>query len=483
MLPALAAGGAAAALAPGWTVTTTLALLALAGGDSLAAAAGAAERRGAGAPQPRPESLKPSEPPEPPRSQRQPARPVSWSRAWWGRWREAVPRLAGVAALALPVAWEPRAGWAAGLAGLALWRPWLAAGLALPLAAVIRGLALPGALAAHGSWREGVGGVAGLVILVPAVLLAAGRSRPRALLAAAALLAFATPWLPDRTALAAPLALAALALPESGAAAGLTAVWTTAVLAGTALLASYPWLRRDPLGEALSLFGAHAGPGLAAALGGAALLVGGAAALAVRRPPGAADSLAAGSPQGPRPIATDSAATAARAARVAAAAAGIALFVTLAAPQLASPGFALLNAGDTVLLDRANPSWHTDLPPRRSRLLALQTSLIHGTGLADGTPVARLRLLGTGDGGTELLLRAGRDTGEWAARRPDVAAAGRSHAPRPWLAWVAGDFFGQLYRARLRLPRAGSFARLRIDLEPGLPADTGLALHQVELEP
>jgi hypothetical protein len=388
-----------------------------------------------------------------------------------------------VAALALPVAWEPRAGWAAGLAGLALWRPWLAAGLALPLAAVIRGLALPGALAAHGSWREGVGGVAGLVILVPAVLLAAGRSRPRALLAAAALLAFATPWLPDRTALAAPLALAALALPESGAAAGLTAVWTTAVLAGTALLASYPWLRRDPLGEALSLLGAHAGPGLAAALGGAALLVGGAAALAVRRPPGAADSLAAGSPQGPRPIATDSAATAARAARVAAAAAGIALFVTLAAPQLASPGFALLNAGDTVLLDRANPSWHTDLPPRRSRLLALQTSLIHGTGLADGTPVARLRLLGTGDGGTELLLRAGRDTGEWAARRPDVAAAGRSHAPRPWLAWVAGDFFGQLYRARLRLPRAGSFARLRIDLEPGLPADTGLALHQVELEP
>ena len=109
----------------------------------------------------------------------------------------------------LPVAWEPRAGWAAGLAGLALWRPWLAAGLALPLAAVTRGLALPGALATHGSWREGAGGVAGLVILVPAALLAAGRSRPRALLAAAALLAFATPWLPDRSALAAPLAKSA----------------------------------------------------------------------------------------------------------------------------------------------------------------------------------------------------------------------------------------------------------------------------------
>jgi hypothetical protein len=422
--------------------------------------------------------------PEPAPTQPHPARPgaLFWSGAWWGRWRGCVPRIAGLAALVLPVAWEPRAGWAAGLAGLALWRPWLAAGLALPLAAVTRGLALPGALATHGSWREGAGGVAGLVILVPAALLAAGRSRPRALLAAAALLAFATPWLPDRSALAAPLALAALALPESGAAAGLTALWTTAVLAGTALLASYPWLRRDPLGEALALLGAHAGPGLAAALGGAALLLCGAAGLAVRRPPGASRSPAADSARRRR-IPPDPAATAARAARAAAAAAGIALFATLAEPQLASPGLALLTAGDTVLLDRANPSWHTDLPPRRARFLAMQTSLIHGAGLADGAPVARLRLLGTGDGGTELLLRAGRDTGEWAARRPDVASAGRSRAPRPWLAWVAGDFFGQRYRARLRLPRAGSFARLQIDLAPGLPADTGLALHQVEIEP
>jgi hypothetical protein len=97
--------------------------------------------------------------------------------------------------------------------------------------------------------------------------------------------------------------------------------------------------------------------------------------------------------------------------------------------------------------------------------------------------VARVRLLGTGAPPVELELRAGDDTGEWAARRPDVAAAARTRAPRPWMAWVAGTFFGQRYRARLPLPRAGSFVRLEIDLAAGLPPDTGLAIYQVELEP
>jgi len=82
-----------------------------------------------------------------------------------------------------------------------------------------------------------------------------------------------------------------------------------------------------------------------------------------------------------------------------------------------------------------------------------------------------------------LVVRAGEETGEWAARRPDVAASARLRSPRPWLVWVAGDAFGQRYRARLPLPRSGSFARLRIDLAPGLPPDTGLAVYQVELAP
>jgi hypothetical protein len=346
--------------------------------------------------------------------------------------------------------------------------------VALPLAALVRGaalagLGLPGALAAHASWREGLTGIAWLVMLVPAALTAARRPRSRALLAAGALLAFATPWLPDRSALAAPIALGALALPAAGAAAGLAAVWSAAVLLGTTLLASYPWLRQDPPGDALALFGSGAGPRLAAAIGGAAVLVAGAVELALRRP------AAAGTParsQAP-----------ARAARIAAMVGGAALFAALVGPQLASPGMALLAGGDAVLLDRAHPLWQIDLGPRESRGLVLQTNLIHSAGLGPGTPVARVRLLGTGTPPLELQLRAGDDTGEWAARRPDVAATARSRAPRPWLAWVAGGFFGQRYRTRLPLPPAGSFARLEIDLAAGLPPDTGLAIYQVELEP
>jgi len=435
MLPALAAGAAAAVLAPGWTVMSTLALVALAGGDSLLRA---------GAPQ-------------------------TAMRSWPDR----VRLTAGVAALLLPVAWEPRAGWAAALAGLALWRPGLVAVVALPLAALARGAALagiglPGALAAHASWREGAAGLAWLVILVPAALTAAWRPRSRALLAAAALLAFAAPWLPDRSALAATVALAALALPATGAAAGIAAVWSAAVLLGTALLASYPWLRVDPLGDAIALLGIVAGSRLAVAIGGAALLMAGAVELALRR---------SATTAGPSELAP------ARATRIAAAVAGMVLFAALVGPQLASPGSALLGGGDAVLLDRAHPSWHVDLGPGRSRGLVMQTHLIHAADLDGGTPVARVRLLGTGSAPLELQLRAGEETGEWAARRPDVAATARLRAPRPWLAWVAGDFFGQRYRARLPLPRAGSFVRIEVDLAAALPPDTGLAIDQVELEP
>jgi hypothetical protein len=275
-------------------------------------------------------------------------------------------------------------------------------------------------------------------------------------------------------------------------------------------------LRQDSLSDALALLGTGAGPRLAAAIGGAALLIGAAVELVLRRPaaaarkaagPGAGGPPGSESPVAPRaplppapsvplpapppapfpdshPAAPPAPQAAVRTGRIAAAAAGVALFAALVGPRLAAPGVALLaGGGEAVLLDRANPSWHADLGPQRLGGLALQTSLIHGTGLAAGTPVARVRLLGTGTAPVELRLRAGDDTGEWAARRADVAAASRLPAPHPWQTWVAGDFFGQRYRARLPLPRPGSFARLEIDLAPGLPPDAGLALYQVELEP
>jgi hypothetical protein len=540
VVPALAAAGTAAVLAPGWTVGTTLAFLALAGGCLLASNARARET-GRGGPS-RPAWLppnararetgggpatraldedeggaagagsagRPSISP-PPAAGR--ALGLFRGRPWLARLRLA----AGIAALLLPVAWQPRSGWAAAVAGLALWSPGVALALAVPLglACQVAASHAPPGLPLLGTGTAGVG-VAWLLMLVPAFLLqvlpalqvltAHGRRRA-AMLAVAVVLAGTVPWLPDRSALAAPLALAALTLPAGGIAAGLSAVWSSALLLGTALLASYPWLRQDPLGDTMALLGCPPGPRLTGGVALAALLLAGAVALLRRVAPGwwrgarparapanrpASEERRDGPPPAtPGAAAADSRLTArmttwaaARAATWTAAwAAGAAILLTLAAPRLVRPSTALLPAGASVLLDRDHPSWQTDLGPRPTGGVVVVTSLIHAAGLAPGTPAARVRLLGTGGVAAEWSLRAGLDTGEWAARRPDVAASARLPAPRPWQRWVAGDFFGQSYRARLALPRSASFVRLEIDLAPGLPVETGLALHQVESAP
>jgi hypothetical protein len=471
-VPALAAAVVASVLAPGWTVATTLGLLALAGGSALGGAEAGVETSAAAA--------LPAAGLADPAGAPAPARRRAW-RAWrtwraWQTWQDPFDwptgfrRAAGAAALLLPIAWEPRSGWAAALAGLAVWRPGIALGLALPLGLAARFAPLPGASAQHAFWREGAAGVEWLILLVPAALFVSataalrGSRRTAAMAAAAALLAFATPWLPDRSAATAPLALAALVIPAGGIAAGLTALWSAAILLGTSLLASYPWLRPDPLNDAMGLIGAAATGGhatLAAPLvigGGAAILLGLAAALHGRRPH-------------------------AEGARLGAWAAGAVVLAALVTPQLARPATAILGAGSTLVLDRGNPSWHAEIASRAPRGVVLETSMVNAAALADSTPVARIRLLGTGVPPVEVLLRAGRDTGEWAARRADVAAAAPGHAPSAWLAWVAGDFFGQRYRARLPLPSHGSFARLEIELAGGLPKGAGLAVYQVELEP
>jgi hypothetical protein len=391
-LPAWVAAGAAMALAPGWTVGTTLAVVALAGAATLVNA-------------------------------------PAGTRVAWGRAGAPRLELAGaLAALLASIAWEPRSGWVATVAGLALWRP-------------------PGERSWPWTWAR---------------------------LAAATLLALAVPWVPDRSVLAAPLALAALALPSMGAAVGIAAVWGAAVVLGTALLASYPWMRVDPLGDCLALLGAGGQPGwrLAATIGAAALAVG-AVSLFLGMSRRRADRTAR------RPANEE---TARRATGGAAAVAGLALFAALAVPRMLYPGTTFLTAGDTVLLERGNPEWRREIGTGRARSVVLQTSLLHAAELATGTPVALVRLRATGSSDVEMVLRAGRDSGEWAARRPDLAGA-RLTAPRAWMSWVAGDFFGQRYRSRLAIPSQGSFGRLEIELAPGLPPDFALALYQVELDP
>jgi hypothetical protein len=404
---ALIAGGTAVVLAPGFNAASTLGLVALAAGDRLA--------RG-----------------------REGGRWATWTKgaAW--------------VALAAPIAWAPGPGVAAAVCGLALWRPKIALGLALPVAAAL-------AWHFHGTG----GGIAlqavWLLLLVPAAILP-GREGIAAV-AVALLMAATVPLVPGVATLAAPLALAALSLRRNAAFTVPQAVWTGAALGGTALLASYPWLREAPLSGFLSLVGRAPGPALAAAV--VALFL----ALA-----------AAGTWMGRgwgEPLRS------ARLAGLAAAAIALALLVGL--PDF---GTALVAPAVPVVLDAGHLAWETTIPGRAIGSVVVESSLSNGAGLAPGTPVAIVRLREANESGTVggpvWVLRSGEGTGEWAARRPDVARAGVK-APSPWISWVAGDFLAQRYRSQWTLERPERASSLRIERAPGLPPELAVAVYQLEI--
>jgi membrane protein implicated in regulation of membrane protease activity len=404
MALALSAGGTAVALAPGFNVASTLGLIALAAGTVLT-------------------------------------------------WEDAGPVLKTAAWIALlaPVVWAPVPGAVAAVCGLALGRPRLALGLAVVAVAGVVGYfhaSIPG-IARQAVW---------LFLLVPAAILP-GRERIVAVIAAV-LLAGAVPPIPGAGTLAAPMTLAALSLRRDAAFFIPQGVWTGALVGGTALLASYPWLRGEPMPTYLSLFGLAPGPVLALVVVCVALALAG---LGVWMGRGWGEPL--------------------RSARLAGlAAACLALGLLVGLPDF---GTALLAPEMPVVLDAGHPVWEASISGRRSiGSVVVESSLSNGAGLAPGTPVAIVRLRSTGRniGRPEAnwVLRAGEGTGEWAARRPDVAQAGVK-APGPWVSWVAGDFLGQRYRTRWTLARPGSASSLRIERAPGVPPDLAVAVYQLEI--
>jgi hypothetical protein len=162
--------------------------------------------------------------------------------------------------------------------------------------------------------------------------------------------------------------------------------------------------------------------------------------------------------------------------------------------RMPPPATRLFRPEQAIRLDAASPTWETALPPLPPLPpiplsgLAVESVLNNSTDLPSGTPVATVRLSGGPGEDVAWTLRAGCETGEWAARRPDVAramaASGAPVAP-PWMGWVAGSFFGERYRAVFRLPRppARSFGRLRIERLPGLPPDVEITVQQLEVRP
>lgn len=388
-LPLIAAA-TAVAVAPGWDVAATLGMVVLAAGDVLG---------------------------------RQDA----------NRW----VRAAAVLPFLVAVAWEPGPGLAAAVCGLALWHPRVALGIAVPVAAAL--LWVPWG---DEGTREGLRQLAWLPLLLPAAVLPA-RDRIENVVTAA-LIAATVPLIPDRAVLAAPLGLAALSLRPAVP----QRVWTSALLGGTALLASYPWVREEPLAELLSLTGPAPGWTLAAGVVIAYLIL--AVADAGLRLPSLASAGLAG-----------------------------AVVLLVLGAGLPPAGTPLLAPEMPVVLDAGRPVWETVLDPEEVESVVIESSLSNGAGLPPGTPVAVLHLQNP-DGGSAWTLKAGDDTGEWAARRPDVIQAG-GRAPSPWVSWVAGDFFAQRYRSRWALPRPERFARLRIERAPGLPPEVVFALHQLEV--
>jgi hypothetical protein len=122
------------------------------------------------------------------------------------------------------------------------------------------------------------------------------------------------------------------------------------------------------------------------------------------------------------------------------------------------------------------------LPDGRVEVV-IDSALANGIDLPADTVVARLVLRAGEHEIASWLLRVGVDTGEWAAGRGDLRAAG-TPAPRPWLSWVedGGGFFGQRYRARFTAwtPEAPAVT-LRIERSAELPEEVSLTLIQVAL--
>ncbi len=457
---ALLAGASALLLGPGWNLAATAALAALAAGDLLA------------------------DPPP----------------ALGGRWRWAA-RAAALAVLLAPIAWQQRTGLLVALAGLALWRPWLGAAGAFVAALAAALLPLPSGEAAIFPWYLW------LPLLLPGLALP-DPARWRELLAGL-LLASAGRAVPGEAALAPAVALAALALRREGAPLAVQTAWTGALAAGTALLAAFPWLRERPVADLIALLGP--GPLVAAVVVVLAGLLGAGLPRLARRGrerglepepglepgleldpgPGFAmdpepglqsasrpdlrrsggSALAPGAPQSRFAVLPSAAALAALAV--------VGLVALLVLLRLPAAGRPLLAAGQTVLLDAARPGRDLPLAGRPVAGLAVTTSLQNAAGLPAGTPVATVRLR---DGGGEVSwpLRAGVETGEWAARRADVRAAGAA-APPAWICFVADGFFGQRYRSRLELPAPRPFSRVAIERSPDLPPGVVLALHEVRI--
>lgn len=324
---------------------------------------------------------------------------------------------------------------------------------AVVLGTVIALVLLPGVR----SWEESLLAAGLILVLLPAAPLI-GSEESRRVMPAALLVAFlAARIVPLPGALAAPLAAAVLALPHAGTYATLQRLWTGPLVAGTLLLASYPWLRAEPLRDTLRLFGVEGEWSSVLGVVVGFLVIGWLVDMAQARQPKVLLP-----------------------ARATLLALAVAAFL-----QLPPAGVYSLAATPAVL----TPAQHEivrelelDVPVGS---VVVDSYLENSAQLATGTPFGELKLE-TEDGSTQRwILRVGIESGEWAARREDVASREGFVAPPVWFTWIpaGGEIFAQRYRAHWDLPAPTRATRLSFTHLPELPPEVGIAILNLELQP
>ncbi len=430
---AILVGGLVVVLAPGWTVTSTLALTALAAGVLFNDEA-------------RPRAV---------------------------RW-------AAVALLALLPFWSLSKGLLFAAGAMVFAAPSLGtASLSLVAALAV---VLFGGLAHHPVVAVRLW--AGAMLLVPAAALAAGPSlrtaargqkaesktsglavapggrwqlRLGVILALAAAIVSKVP-----EAMSAGVAVAAFAAPTEGAAATLQRAWCGTLVIGTTLLAAYPWVRQDPRGDLLALFGfSHEVSALLALL----IVVAG-LGFAIDRFRDEIPLIAV------RPTLL----------------AGLLLGFAVARQVTSVPATTVLvDSYQPVALVAGDGGWQRSFPAGTVSAVVLDSHLAGGIPIGSGTEAAVVELQAD-DGSVvaEWPLRVGYETGEWAVSRPDLIGRGGFTAPVPWLSWVApgGGFFAHRYRRRLTVPSSGTPAeasRISIRRDDALPPETRLSIYRLEL--
>ncbi len=148
---------------------------------------------------------------------------------------------------------------------------------------------------------------------------------------------------------------------------------------------------------------------------------------------------------------------------------------------LAHPRNERLLGERALVLSAARPRLAIDLEGSTLETLSVESYLTNSRALPCDRTLATVTLDGEA-GSVRTRLAIGRDSGEWAALRPDVAASLACPAPAPYRVWfpAEGLYLGETYRTRLALPGAGAPRRLVVERDPALPPEVELALFSVE---